>query len=65
MPTTDNNQKELLTIDEMAEILGVHKNWLYQRTKLGTSAIPHVRLGKFVRFQKDKVLDFLEKQTGL
>ena len=65
MQTTSNSDKELLTIDEMAQILGVQKSWLYSRTKLGQAGIPHVHVGKYIRFKKEKVLEFLDKQSGL
>ena len=63
MKTTDITTKEWLTIEEMAEILGVHKSWLYARTRFGQGAIPHRRVGKYLRFIKDEVLAFLEKQS--
>lgn len=65
MEQITKNDKELLTIEEMADVLGVHKNWIYQRTRIGQNAIPHVRLGKFLRFRKEKVLAFLEQTPSL
>ena len=37
-----------LTVDEAAERLGVKRSWIYERTR--HNAIPHRKLGKFVRF---------------
>ena len=37
-----------LTVDEAAERLGVTRSWIYERTR--RNAIPHRKLGKFVRF---------------
>jgi len=37
-----------LTVDEAAERLGVTRGWIYERTR--RKAIPHRKLGKFVRF---------------
>jgi excisionase family DNA binding protein len=37
-----------LTVDEAAERLGVKRSWIYERTR--RNAIPHRKLGKFVRF---------------
>ena len=37
-----------LTVDEAAERLGVTRGWIYERTR--RNAIPHRKLGKFVRF---------------
>lgn len=49
----------LVNIQEMARILGVNVNWLYQRTRLGSSAIPFIRVGRYVRFDPKAVLEFL------
>lgn len=65
MLNTDTTSKELLTAEEMAVILGVPKTWIYSRTKLGQKGIPHVRVGKYVRFQKERVLEFLAKESSL
>ena len=57
---------QLITIKEMAEKLKVPKSWIYQRTRLGVKSIPHVKLGKYVRFDEDKVIDFFaQKQSEL
>lgn len=54
-----NEVPRLVTIQEMARILGVHVNWLYQRTRLGPSAIPHIKVGRYVRFDPRAVVEFL------
>ncbi|MFC1809814.1 helix-turn-helix domain-containing protein [Candidatus Omnitrophota bacterium] len=51
--------KRLVTLKEMAAILRVNKNWLYQRTRLGQKGIPHIKVGGHIRFMPDKVLQFL------
>jgi excisionase family DNA binding protein len=40
-----------MTVDEAAERLGVTRGWIYERTR--RKAIPHRKLGKFVRFTED------------
>ena len=40
-----------LTVDEGAERLGVTRGWIYERTR--RKAIPHRKLGKFVRFTEE------------
>jgi excisionase family DNA binding protein len=52
MPEADN----ILNLKEMAGMLKVPKSWIYQHTRLGQEAIPHFKVGKHLRFQKDKVL---------
>lgn len=56
----DQKEPEYLTLEEMAKVLRVAKIWVYQRTRKGQSAIPHLRLGRHIRFDKKKVLDFFE-----
>ena len=54
----------LVTPHELAAILKVPVSWIYQRTRLGSRAIPHVRVGKYVRFDREEVVAFLRaKET--
>jgi excisionase family DNA binding protein len=41
----------LLTIEEAARLLRVRVSWLYERTR--TNEVPHLKLGKYVRFDED------------
>lgn len=43
-----------ITIDEAAALIRVPKSWLYERTRLNT--IPHVKLGKYLRFDREELL---------
>ena len=54
--------ENLITVEEMAAKLNVPASWIYQRTRLGQKAIPHVRVGKYVRFNPDEVMAFLRKK---
>lgn len=45
-----------LTIQEAAELLRVRVSWLYERTR--TNAVPHVKLGKYLRFDRDELLSW-------
>ena len=49
---------ELITVQELAKRLNVPVSWIYRRTRLGQEAIPHVKMGKYVRFDWDEVLEF-------
>lgn len=53
--------ESLLTVQEMAKRINVPESWIYQRTRLGQKAIPHVRIGKYVRFNSDEVMAFFRK----
>lgn len=55
---------EFLTIDEIAGRLKVKKSWLYQFTRLrGESAIPHLKVGKYLRFEEDKVMAWIRDRN--
>ena len=43
----------LLTAEEVAERLGVSKDWVWAQARAGT--IPHVRLGRYRRFRAEAV----------
>ena len=45
---------EWLTVHEAAELLRVKVSWLYERTR--TNSIPHVKLGKYLRFDRDELI---------
>jgi excisionase family DNA binding protein len=54
-----------LSIDQVAEILGVPKSFIYRRTARGhDDPIPHYRLGGHVRFKLDDVEDWIEKHRN-
>ena len=39
---------------QLAELLGVPLTWIYERTrKQGPETIPHIKLGKYVRFNPE------------
>lgn len=52
----------LLTVGEVAELMRVPKSWVYGRTrKRGLERLPHVKLGKYVRFDEAAVREFIER----
>lgn len=54
----------LLTVDELASLLKVPKSWIYSHTrKRGAARLPHVKLGKYLRFFESEVRAFLDSQT--
>jgi excisionase family DNA binding protein len=48
----------LLTAAEIAELLAVPERWVREHTRSG--AIPHVQLGRYVRYQERDVLEWLD-----
>jgi excisionase family DNA binding protein len=53
--------EQLLTVKELAERLKTPVSWVYGKTrKKGGDAIPNIRVGKYIRFRLEEVLDWLE-----
>ena len=53
--------KEFLTVAEVAEVLRVPVSWVYDRTRRdGCEKIPHIKLGKYLRFELDSVRAWLQ-----
>lgn len=48
----------LLTADQVAELLAVPKTWIYQEARAGR--IPHVRAGRYVRFRREAIEQWVE-----
>lgn len=66
-----NPDDELLMAKEAAEMLGVHVNFIYSRTRDNAvnrygkdGVMPHLRIGdsKTIRIWKSELLEWLEKQ---
>lgn len=53
---------ELLTIDEMSARLKTKKTWIYRKVMEG--AIPHLKMGKYLRFEPEKVFQWIENQNA-
>ena len=58
---------ELLTVDEVAALLKVSKSWVYEHTRSAgrsrTNQLPHIELGKYVRFHPQALHAFLRRAT--
>ena len=58
--------KNLLSVDELAESLNVPKSWVYSRTReSGADAMPRIKVGKYCRFVLNDVLDWLKSQNDV
>jgi excisionase family DNA binding protein len=57
--------QELLTVDDVAALLKVSRSWVYEHTrKRGTprsGQLPHIKIGKYIRFEPRGVREFLVK----
>jgi excisionase family DNA binding protein len=62
----DDRLHELLTVDDVAALLKVSKNWVYEHTRSrGTprsERLPFLKIGKYLRFEARAVQAFLEKK---
>ncbi len=53
----------LLTVDEVARSLKVHRSWVYERTRRrGRHCLPHIKLGKYLRFEVSSLRHWLAEQ---
>jgi len=58
------NEHNFLTVEELAEKLKVQKSWLYSRTReTGQGTMPRLKVGKYLRFDYQAVMDWLRKQN--
>jgi excisionase family DNA binding protein len=54
---------ELMTVDEVAAMLKVKVSWVYDRiASRHPERLPHIRLGRYVRFERAAVLEFVQHQ---
>lgn len=54
--------EKLLTASEVAEWLGVPKGWVYAMSRTGD--LPTVRLGRYCRFRRSSVDEWIERQES-
>lgn len=48
---------KLLTVAEVAKLLGVERKWVYEHARQGI--IPHVKLGRQIRFRPESIQEWL------
>jgi excisionase family DNA binding protein len=62
----DRELDELLTVDDVATLLKVSRSWVYEHTrsrrKSPSECLPHMKVGKYVRFEARALRAFLEKK---
>ena len=54
------DEERLLTPDEVAHWLGVRRQWVYDSVRAGD--LGHVRLGRYMRFQRTEIRRFVRAQ---
>jgi len=64
--SVEDDLHELLTVDEVASLFKVSKSWVYEHTRgrggPRTDRLPHVKIGKYVRFEAQAVRAYVEKK---
>jgi excisionase family DNA binding protein len=59
----EHERLDLLTLDELAQKLKIRKSWLYVRTReKGKGTIPKIKVGKYIRFDEAKVIEWLKRK---
>jgi len=59
----ERERGQLLTVHEVADLLHVPVSWVYERTRRrGSGQLPHVKLGKYLRFEESTVTEFIRRQ---
>jgi excisionase family DNA binding protein len=51
---------ELLDAEAVAEMVGMSRDWIYAEARAGR--IPHVKLGRYTRFRREAVEDWIRQQ---
>jgi excisionase family DNA binding protein len=60
--STPLQAEPLLCVQDIAAILRVPVSWVYERTRQrGTDQLPHLKVGKYVRFRLSEVEKYLER----
>lgn len=49
----DQSASRLLEADDVARYLGMRTDWVYREVRAGR--LPHIRLGRAVRFRRDSI----------
>jgi len=53
---------QLMTVREVAQLFQVPVSWIYDRTRRhGPERIPHLKVGKYLRFRRDEVETFIDR----
>jgi len=58
----DTGFSRLLTVGEVATLLGVPAKWVYRHARLNLrERIPHLKMGKYLRFRESDLRDYVER----
>ena len=54
-----NGRRELLTAEEVAELLGMSVDWIWAQTRAGN--IPSISLGRYRRYRRQAIEEWLQE----
>jgi excisionase family DNA binding protein len=54
---------KFLTVADVCALLNVKPSWIYQRINAGTLPFAHTKVEHFVRFKREDIESYLERQT--
>jgi len=55
-----NQNWNLVTVDDLAQQLKIKPSWIYGETrKTGPGTIPRIKVGKYLRFSLEEVMEWL------
>ncbi len=63
LPRADEQDLRLLSVDEVCEVLGMSKSWVYRHIRSGD--IPSVRLGGSTKVKRADLTEYLQKNRYL
>ena len=55
---------DIMTLEELNATFKLKKDWVYQHIHAGDLPFPHFKLGNQLRFRKQDILDFVEREIG-
>lgn len=61
VPPRSNDELELLTPEEVAELLKVPLSWVYSRTRAEKDPLPHRKVGHYTRLYESEVRQWLDR----
>ena len=60
-PQGSLDAETLLTVQEVAALLKVPVSWVYEHARArGKKQLPHLKLGKYLRFRTQDILEWLD-----
>ena len=58
----NNEHEELLTVSDVARLFKVRPSWVYERCRKGViHPLPHLKLGKYLRFSKSALITYMNQ----